>query len=303
MNKFIANAVTFFLLASFGSMTYAAKLPADLDRKEKELKIMSRIFETSLAEYDEDEGQLPGSNRPQSIYLAKQGMVFSFDFDNQIHFYSRAEWENFGRGIGHLVGNIVNEVGNVLADVEVQSTPAQAPEPPLPPQSFSDDWEREFEEKMKAYERRMEALQAMREQQAEQRQAVRELQREIRDLERQTRTLNSKDDKLETLREKLQEKQRLLKEKLDAYQRQMHEYRKKRDNERRVSAQKKSELIFSTLCDYGSTLRSIEDDEYVTLIFKRFDGKRDQFYVIPAEQVKECRDANRLAEDAVAYRQ
>ena len=277
-------------VASILTLTSANVIAKDveLERAQKELRIMSKIFETSISEQSSKTNPIYGSKKAQATYLAKQGMVFTFNFGRN-SFTSSEDWEQFGEGIGQFVGVIASEVSNALADIP---SPPDAPEAP----SFDN-----YEDQLEAYQERLQALESMREQQREQREEVRELQREIRSLERQS--TRERDDKkeLEEVKEKLETKLKVLDKKMGDYKESMRIYREKRDQKYTQSTKLKSDTIISTLCDYGSTLRSLSSNEHVTLIFTNYANSKDQIHVFNSTDIKRCDSREKLLRKAISY--
>ncbi len=256
-------------------------------RAQKELKIMSRIFDTSLNEANEGKRRFLSSQNSSATYLAKQGMVFSFNFGRNT-FDTASDWAAFGEGVGHLVGEIASEVGNAFAEVEIP----EAPEAIVNLEEYYED-----------YQERIEAQEYMRERLAEQREQVREVQREIRRVEREQRHAQEQEVKqAEKLRKKLQEKLSVLEKKKDEYSKTMKEYREKRDQKYLASSKKKSDAIISTLCDYGATLKSLKNDEFVTIIFENYNDQQDQVYVFEYSDVKSCDSGKDLLKEAISYK-
>jgi len=259
----------------------------DFSRAQKELKIMSTIFQTSLAEQKSEQRRFLSSRETKATYLAKQGMVFSFNFGRN-SFSGAEDWEAFGEGIGDLVGSVASEVGVALGEAF-----AEAPEAP----ELAYNLERQFE----AYGERIEAIEMLKEHNNAQREEVREIQREIREIERNKDRVNSKKDEHKRLKEKLEKKVDVLKDKMSEYKKSMSDYRKKRDEKYTKNSKTKSDTIVSTLCDYGATLRSLKNDEHITLIFENFTDNKDQVYVFDYDDVRSCDKASKLLKSAVSY--
>lgn len=281
------SVITIASLLAFSSMNIYAKND-DFSRAQKELKIMSKIFETSLSDNKLANSDLFRSQQANGTYLAKQGAVFTFTFD-KFDFATSNDWAEFGEGIGNLVGSIASEVGNALINEQDFET------------IDIDDYakEIELEDKFEAYQQRLEKLEAMRHKNHEQRDEVRHLQREIRAIERQSSNENSK--KNDKLKKELNAKITILNQKIAEYKKSMDEYRKIRDQKSEQYKLKKSQLIITTLCDYGSTLRSLKSDEYFTLIFKNYEKDNDQVYVFNAKDVKNCDSSKNLIKKAISY--
>ena len=280
------------VLTVAGVLTFASAsvIASDYARIQKELKIMSTIFETSLTEQSNETTRIHGSKKTNATYLAKQGMVFTFSFGKNI-FSDSNDWQQFGEGIGNLVGTIASEVGTALSDIQLD-----IPEPPVAP-SVTFDYESQFD----AYQERMEALEAMREQHREQREQVRELQREIRSLERQRDRDEDEKHQIAKVKEELEQKLGSLNKRMDEYKQSMKKYREVRDQKFIASTKLKSDVIISTLCDYGGTLRSLKKDEYVTLIFSNYAKNKDQVYVFEYSDINDCTSKEKLLKRAISY--
>lgn len=291
--KFHTIQKSVLIVASALTFASASVAASDYARIQKELKIMSTIFETSLSEQSSETSRIYGSKKTNATYLAKQGMVFTFNFGNNI-FSNSSDWEQFGEGIGNLVGTIASEVGTALSDIQFD-----VPEPPVAPTapSFDFDYESQFE----AYRERMEALEAMREQHREQREQVRELQREIRSLERQRERDTDEKRELDSVKAELEEKLDSLSKRMDEYKQSMKKYRQMRDEKYIANTKLKSDVIISTLCDYGGTLRSLNRNEYVTLIFSNYAKNKDQVYVFKYQDINDCTSKDRLLKNAISY--
>ena len=260
ISKFaVLGTASLLAIASFSSFA------TDYSRAEKELKIMTKIFDTSISEgVDTRRGRhsYRSNGRTSATYLAKQGMVFSFNF-NDSQFGNGEDWQAFGEGIGQLVGSISAEIAQSFTDDEFRIAPI-APIAPL----ADGDWEGNME----AYEVYQEAMEHLRDAQRDQREEVRDLQRSIRDIERQARREEVDAKKLEKVKMKLEEKMNILETKQKAYENTRKEYEEKRKEKYIASNKKRTNLITSTLCDYGATLRSLKNNEYITLIFKNYEN-------------------------------
>ena len=278
----LAIGVISFL--SLGSLNITA---ADYSRAEKELKIMNKIFEASLSDSRSNRNRFGISSK--ATYLAKQGMVFTFNFGRS-GLGNNLDWQAFGEGVGQLVGSISAEIVESLSEADIQ-----VPLAPAPP--VSGGWEDDIE----AFEAYQEALENMRDEQRDQRQQVRELQRSIREVERQARSEEIDAKKLAATKKKLEKKMAILEKKMKQYEKSRKEYKEKKLAKYKLNNQKKSDLIVGTLCDYGSTLRSLENGEYVTLIFNGFDNGKDQVYVFNYKDVKACTSQEKLLKKAISY--
>lgn len=281
------SVITLASLLTFASVNIHAK-DDDFSRAQKELKIMSKIFETSLSESKSSNRHFINSQRVNATYLAKQGVVFTFAF-GKFDFAATSDWADFGEEIGSFVGLVASEVSNAFINEQNLE--------PLDIDGYAEEAALEY--KFEAYQQRLEKLEEMRQKNHEQRDEVRQLQREIRTIERQQANENKESNN--KLKKELNAKITVLNKKIAEYKKSMDEYRKVRDQKNEQHKLKKSQTIITTLCDYGSTLRSLKSDEYFTLIFKNYEKKNDQVYVFKAKDVKNCDSNKELLKKAISY--
>ncbi len=304
-NNIVARQFKRLALVGLSSALACSSLVAsanDFDRAQKELRIMSKIFDTSLADANISKANsvFPGrSGSTQATYLAKQGMVFTFSFSSS-EFGGADDWQAFGEGVGRLVGTIASEVSEAFAEIDSEFN--DAPRAPITPRSPRpvdevDAWE----EKMEAYEEYRNAMEELRDQQRESRREIRDMQRTIRELEREAKHNSEESSELNKRRAELEKKMKKLSEEQALYQKTMKEYREKKYQKVREKNNKKANVIISTLCDYGSTLRSLEKNEHVTLIFSNFEDNKDQVYVFDYDDISDCSSKDKLLKNAVAY--
>jgi len=273
------------------SLSSLSTFATDYSRAKKELRIMNKIFEASLSDSKLSRNRFSGTSK--ATYLAKQGMVFTFNFGRN-HFGSGEDWQAFGEGIGQLVGSISAEIIESISEIDVDMPPVPNA-PRVPP--VGSDWD----ENIEAYEVYQEALENMRDEQRDKRREVRELQRSIREIERHARSKEVNTKKLAVAKKKLEQKVKVLAKKMEIYEKSRKEYKEKKRAKHKLNNQKKSDLIVTTLCDYGATLRSLKNGEYVTLIFDNYDNGKDQVYVFNYNHVRSCSDKDKLLKRAISY--
>ena len=294
----IKKSLLFGLIGGIAISSFSS-FAADYSKVEKELRIMTKIFEASTSEEKSNSNRPPfpsGFGLIESTYLAKQGMLFSFKFNNS-RFGDAGDWQVFGEGIGQLVGSISREIGQAFADIDI-------PNPPAMPASVNvdmDGWGDAWEDNMEAYESYREAMQMLGEKNRDHREKIRDLQRSIRDVERQARDDKDNSKNIRKSKAELEKKVAELSEKMKVYEKSMHEYREKRAEKYRVNNKKKSDAIVGTLCDYGATLRSLKNGEHITLIFENFENGKDQIHVFDYEDVQDCSSKDKLLKKASSY--
>jgi len=297
MNIFSQKPITigFFLTIVSLLMTSSFQLYAkDYAKTKKELMIMTRIFETSLSETSQQRNNfLYSSSKPsvESTYLAKQGMVFSFSF-NHPHYVGGFALQHFSSDIGNLISDEIHKSLSSLS-TPMPSMPV-APTAPV----VAGDWE---EENIAAYEQQQEAVEMLRDAQRKKRAQIRELQRAMRELERLARHDKEADKTLPKKKQKLENKIAKLSKKMQEYQKKVNEFRLKKKAEIEKRNKAKADLILSTLCDYGSTLKSLNKNEYITLIFENFKSEKDLIQIFSFQDVKSCSNKDALVKKSIAY--
>jgi len=294
----IKKSLLFGLLGGIAISSFSS-LAADYSRVEKELRIMTKIFEASTSEDKNSSRRAPfssGFGQIESTYLAKQGMLFNFKFSNS-RFGDAGDWQVFGEGIGHLVGSISREIGQAFADIDIPNPPNMPNAPSVDINGWGDAWE----DNMEAYESYREAMEMLGDKNREHREKIRDLQRSIRDVERQARDDKNNSKNLDQNKLDLEKKVAELSEKMKVYEKSMQEYREKRKEKFRINNIKKSDAIVTTLCDYGTTLRSLKNGEHITLVFENFENGKDQIHVFDYKDVQDCANKEKLLKKATSY--
>ncbi|NVK26340.1 MAG: hypothetical protein HWE10_15530 [Gammaproteobacteria bacterium] len=305
--------------ATVSSTAWSANLSdTQVERLTRDMKIMRTILDTSLA------AQTNSRPRVESVYLARQGMLFTIETRGGFHF-----------------------------DFEHLSKPVVVPIAPKPPKApvvteiyFSEEKIEQIEEyAMQAAESAMEmaevSLEFMSdvdwssyssaersEQMAEQtqlRREKRELEREARKLERQVREIERmlRDSQFEQELENSESNEKLsekLKAKLSGYTESLSEVaeklqvnatklqeRAKKVKEEQEKKQKQrlleTEILISeTVCDFGSGLRSLPDNEHISF---QIEGRVNKLYVFDKENITACGQgditAKKLLESSTKY--
>jgi len=201
---------------------------------------------------------------------------------------------------------------------------AMAPVPPMPPMPPLPDGEFEFEFDTEEIERLTENAQAMAEQiQDQQRQSYRvheqrrEIERELRDAEREKREIefNKSLSKLDKEQQKqldmLQQKTKVLQDKLaeteQAAAKSQKELEQQRAKQRAEQQQKTAAMVktvgekFSqVLCDYGASLRDMQDNEFVTLQVNSPSAEGSYYWVVKKADINQCMSGKIKAKDLLA---
>lgn len=260
------------------SGTGLASAQETFNQEQRELNIMRSIFEAVL-EPDSDARRFLRNAEPEALYLAGQGMVFTFDLPQA------RETVLLDRGrTGVLAMGFTADSGVSLrrSDADIALAPAFAHGQAMPGGS---------EEQVRLRE-------AMQKKQAE----LRELQSEMRDLTRTQRENPGDNTKeMEELQQSLQALSTELQEQRKSYAALVREEGKALIEERNTKKREQASLLISTLCEYGKTLGSLASDQHITLVFRDFEDNRDQVYVFPQEAIAECNNAESLQQSAVSY--
>ena len=260
----------------------------------REIGIMRNIFDAALQSEGRGKGQ---ANRfrmgpPEALYLAGQGMVFTF----------------------HLNGS----GGIYVGGIAIPAVPA----PPAAPIvvtngdfdfDFDFDYDFDFDfdfdengynrvvtEQQNEYRQRLSELNdELRDKQDElrdQQREVRELQREMRrnpdaDGEARIEELNAS---IETLLEDFQNQ-------ANTMQQLQQEYQAERLAAFEAVRTEQTALIFSTLCDYGTTLRSLANGEHVSIVLRNYADGQTQVHVFDYADVASCSSPDTLRAAATTY--
>lgn len=158
--------------------------------------------------------------------------------------------------------------------------------------------------------------------------AQRDLEWEMRDVRRQIDDMefalrNADDAKAEEIRQSIQEQQQELtqlrnkkdelRQESEKLKKELVEKREKIEQERlqtRDQLVKRAEtLITQTLCDYGVTLKALDDDEFISVVLEGADNSRgevrqERVYMFSVDDVRQCsssEDAAQLLNTAAPY--
>lgn len=153
------------------------------------------------------------------------------------------------------------------------------------------------------------------------RQMARELARESRELEREVARLRIErvhvdDEKKTTIDEELEdvqtemeqiiEKRESMQRELETKAKEMEEKHRALREEREAERQKRIAAIESkllrSLCDYGSTLSNLPNNEHVSIVIDGVAKNKQKIYVFDRGQVTSCRSgSNELTRNALQY--
>lgn len=316
-NPLIATGLSTLAAAiSLISFSGSAQDNGDIDRKLRELNIMDNIFEAALEE-EADSGLLRRIGRAESMYLADQGMVFSFRVVN-VHAV---------RVMGQRMGEPWQEYMNEMLEMTEESLELVRESFPDLDFDFDRDIDFDFDDRVFVssnprapqaprsvhevffvgdqrggeWEAMREMEDAMRDTQDE----VRDMQRQVRRLERQLRNDESDTDALEAeigaIEEQMESELAVLEEQQQAYEEFITNLENMRREQQLVAVDEASSQIIGTLCDYGGTLKSLDNEEHVTIILEDVVDDNDQVYVFSYNDIRDCSSAEDLKNSAQAY--
>lgn len=294
MKTFTRNMGLIALSTAIGLSGYVmAQQDTDVSQALRELDIMSNIFEAATDQSRDNNNGGRLTSFDEAMYLADQGMVFSFRMRSGRNFFFGPDFNEIfldGARMEIQIANLQNEISTeVMRDLDAEF---QMP----PTVIFNGGMD---EEQMEAMEEMMDAIRDHQEN-------IRDQQREIRSLQRQLR--NDDDADVESIENQIVEIEAQLEaemEELDtqstAYANSMLEYREAQQQQITQRNQLALDEIMTTLCDYGSTLRSLQSDEHVTIVLQNFNDNSDQVYVFSAGDVASCSSGEQLLQTALGY--
>jgi hypothetical protein len=296
MNNFISFTSRLTLAFGLGSGLVASALAQteSYDQAMRELNIMRNIFNASMQ--DRDKGRF-GFGSGDAIYLANQGMVFTFALPGR-------GWLNMPdlAKLQSLNGN------NFDFDFDFDEGDAQVF---IENDAGSDTRAFEYQQKMLEFnqgvlEKESEMRQAMSAKQNEMHDLQLQMnakQREMRELQRQQRQGLAVDNNNEV--ERLDDELEVLGDEIDKLGDSINE------SQQTYQADLKAQLatvhqayaaqIFSTLCNYGNTLRSLGTDQHVSIVLRNHEENQSQVYVVDYSALSSCSSGESLQQTAIAY--
>jgi hypothetical protein len=299
MKPFIRNAclITLPVILTVSAFKGSAQQNTDYSEALRELDIMTNIFEAALEPRRDSNNFRPVSILDESSYLAEQGMVFSFIQTGNRGMMAFIDMGNMPGAFAELEINMAEMAREISSEVRRA----------LPNGDFSFPGGGAFAS-IAMMEEELEEMEEMSDEIRDQQEEVRDLQRDMRDLQRELRNADDDSDEIAEIEEEIVQLEAQIdaeRQELDeltaAYQSVIQEYRQERDNEITAQNEAARSLIFATLCDYGDTLRALDNDEHVTLVMQNYENGRDQVYVLEYADVASCSSAEQLLQSAIAY--
>lgn len=251
----------------------------------REIGIMRNIFAAAVSDDRKRDGFRMGP--PEALYLAGQGMVFTFHLN--------------GSGVYVGPGFNLSEISDALQAIQGV--------PPVGDFDYDFDFDFDFDdgnfnraltEQQREYRER---LSDMNEQIRDRQDELRDAQRDIRELGREARRDPDVDNdaQIEQLNERVATLTEELQRDVNAMQQLEREYQTERRAAFEAVRNEQTALIFTTLCDYGTTLRSLASGEHVSIVLRNYADGQTQVSVFDADDVANCSSADALRQGATTY--
>jgi hypothetical protein len=280
-----------------------AQAAPDIERIHKDVTVMSTIFD---AAFEAEESCQKCAPKIESSYLAKQGAVFtirantwkSFSFSDASEGFSFVIPPDAPHGVRRV--EITEMVGDILSDVGI----------------VMDEMGSHIEHSLADLEHSDTVIRV----DSDTRRALRELNRERRELEYQRREyeielIHADEEDRKRINERIAEvekqvsgmegKQNELSKVFVEKKREVDLLRAERQEKAQLQANEQFALIenivLQSLCDYGTTLKNVPDNEHVSVVFERKNEDKKEVVVMEMDDVTSCTDAKNLKSKATSY--
>ncbi|PCJ45784.1 MAG: hypothetical protein COA74_15035 [Gammaproteobacteria bacterium] len=266
-------------ISTFAGSGLAAKT-IDVSKSQKDIRVMTKIIEASLESSNDN---FPGKARIEGLYLASQGYLFTIQLNGLSSFGvpGLASWDR-----GRLELDIPELINQALTSFEHSESLSVAPEVISNSLAslYADD---DLQDNLK-----------------ELRKKQRDLKREDYQLRREIRKAED-----ENARKKLEDKLSKNRDSLKRYSKKytdlLNSYKAERTSQRVEKSSLATNAIFSTLCDYGQSLRALKKNEKVTLMIKGGVGedgeKATQLFIMNKSSLNNCNDSVKLRKNSIHY--
>ncbi len=267
---------TLFLLIVLTGFTHAfAREPDDLEDIQRELRIVSDVFKSALRDELRDDMRVTSVD---AQYLAQQGVLLSVTVNtpymNIGHDGSRS-FEIDGRRIS--IPQIPSMVEDILQDLQIDITPYE----PEALEELRDLRSEQRELRLEQREIRSDLRSKRRDLvRAEDRDKRENIQEDIDDLERELTAIDAQYDALAA--------------DIDGQYQRLRDYRDGYSHPESEEAPEIDTLIARTVCDYGGTLKSLKEENYLTVALQR--GQSNRYYAFRMNHVDSCSNGNMKAE-------
>ncbi len=301
LTPYLAALATLLLSTSSQAATQVSP------KLKQNLEIMQTILQTSLGQ-----GRDSGVGRISHSYLAGQGVLFQTSTQGSFgRYFAMPPMPSLPPIPGKSAVAPVAAAAPMIDKQQIAAISARASAAANAAmnggqidhdalEAIAEQAEAEVEQMMELQERQQDQMRDIRDQK-------RDLEREVRDLEREKRDLDfkSKVGKLDADQQKelseINSKSAGFKKRLDEMQQKYNvmelEYQKKRAEQAKIAAEKQKELIVlisvnfaNALCDYGASLRELNDNEFVSLQLSNSHGRNSQdiYWVFKKSDINQC---------------
>tara|TARA_R110000772_G_scaffold14417_10_gene41683 strand:+ start:1010 stop:1906 length:897 start_codon:yes stop_codon:yes gene_type:complete len=288
------SLLTLAVVSCLTSLSGAAQQNADYSQALRELDIMSNIFEAASEQRRSNRDSLQISSFDEGIYLADQGMVFSFRMSSGRNFFRAI---NINALPAEAIANLEIDMAGIADEISSEMRRV------FPGQDFSMPFVSPMMPGMSDEQR--DAIEEMSELIRDQQESIRDSQRELRDLQRRLRDEETDrsdiENRIAQTERDLEAETAQLEEQNNAYRAFMQEYQEIQEQQIAARNRQAENEIMATLCDYGATLRSLQNDEHVSIVLQNYTDNRDQVYVFDFADVASCSSAEQLLQSALSY--
>ena len=268
----------------------------DYGKIKRDISVMTRIISGSIQDEDSCQGCRV---HVKANYLAAQGAVFTIENTSSGFVMSNfriiaPEALEALENLPQVVGSLLRDFGAPLADMDTRIEIYE---------DFSDhgdygsthfiidrsairDLRRQTRDlELQMHDHEIEILHAAEENRAELEESLADLEEAREELENQREGMNKKYETARKERDKEREKRKL--------------ERLRKETEVLVNIQN---LIMQSFCDYGSTLKNLPENEYVSVVFEQRRDDTSLIYVLKRNDVTKCNsDGATLIKKALSY--
>ena len=266
----------------------------DYSQALRELDIMSNIFEAASDQRRGDRDRMQLSSFDEGMYLANQGMVFSFRMNSGRNFFRAI---NIDALPAEAIANMEIDLAGIADEISTEMRRV------FPGQDFSMPFGAPMMPGMTDEQR--DAIEEMTDMIRDRQESIRDQQRELRELQRRLRNDEGDSSDIENriarTESDLETETALLEEQNNAYRTFMQEYQEVQEQQIAARNRQAENEILTTLCDYGATLRSLQNDEHISIVLQNYADNRDRVYVFEFADVASCSSAEQLLQSAISY--
>jgi len=314
--KLKLTALTLSVLLVGTSLQAATIEKNKLERIQRDMNIMTKILETSL-----EQGR-DGNVRIERFYLANQGMVFNINPSNRFHFdlndrgfVSRAPViqpivfpENARAFISEEELEEIEE--QAMAAAESAMEMAEVSIDFISDSDWSQYTNQERSEQKVIQKSMRDETRALERQARQLERDVREIERKLRDAQfedelkdaKETEKVKSLKQEMSKLTDALTKVATKIQKKSEVLRKKAEEIRNKELDKQKKALAETETVISQTVCDFGSGLRSLPDNQHISF---NIEGKVDRLYIFTKQNIMQCGDgkinAAKMLDNAIKY--